>query len=276
MNSFCVEGKLIDFKEPKIMGILNLTPDSFYDGGRHNSLEHAIEHVAQMLQEGADIIDIGAVSSRPGAVEVSFEDELNRLISVVKAIKSKFPETILSIDTFRAKIVQEIGRFTQFIVNDISGFDKDPELLNVVSDLDLPYVLMHMNGTPQTMQNNPKYQDVCLEILQYFSEKLFQIKSKGVRQVIIDPGFGFGKRKEHNFQLLQKLSVFNILDAPLMVGLSRKSMIYKAIDAGPEASLNGTTALHMVALLNGATILRVHDVKEAVETRILWNELIKT
>ena len=273
MKTYSIGGQLLDFSTPKIMGILNLTPDSFYDGGNYNDITEAIAKVVQMINEGADIIDVGAVSTRPGAAKISTDEEISRILPVVKEIKLQFPDIILSIDTTNSAVVKKISEFTAFILNDISAFEFDAELPRIISQLQFPYIIMHMQGTPINMQETPEYEDVSFEVLQFLSQKAHKLRMAGVDQIIVDPGFGFGKTIQHNFEMLNKLNVFNILEYPILAGLSRKSMIYKALDIEPQQALNGTTALNMLALKNGASILRVHDVKEAVETRTLWHHL---
>ncbi len=266
-------GTLLPYDRPLIMGILNLTRDSFYDGGKYLDLDKAEAHVHQMLSDGADIIDLGAFSSRPGAELVPAAQQLAILEPFVKRIVASIPDIILSIDTFSAEVVKKLADITPFIVNDISGFSYDDLLVPTVADLGLPYILTHNTGTPKDMQSKADYQDVVSSVLFQLSEKLHVLRSAGVKELVVDPGFGFGKLVDHNYQLLSKLEVFKILKCPVMVGLSRKSMIYKPLKTSANEALNGTTALHMVALMNGAQILRVHDVKEASETRILWMQL---
>ena len=255
------------------MGILNLTTDSFYDGGKYLSLHKAMSRIQEMVEEGADILDIGAFSSRPGAHLVAAEQQLSLLTPVVKEVVKTFPDLVLSVDCFHSEVVQTLGELTNFIVNDITGFSQDESLLDVIRSLDLAYVLMHIRGIPEDMQSNAKYSDVVFEVISELSAKLHFLNSKGISEVLIDPGFGFAKSTAQNFEILRKLNAFGVLRRPIMVGLSRKSMIYKTLGLNPSEALNGTTALHMTSLLNGASILRVHDVKEAVETRTLWQQL---
>jgi len=265
-NTVRYNGELIDLTTPLVMGILNITPDSFYDGGRYNTLEKAIRRVAEMLDEGASIIDIGACSTRPGAKEISANEELKRLIPVVAEIRQKFPKAILSVDTFRSSVAEKVvGEIGDCIINDISGGTLDNHLFETVARLKVPYVLMHIQGTPQTMQQNPTYQNVTKEVIKQLSEGVFRLHEMGVCDVIIDPGFGFGKNLDHNFELFNNLDAFRIFELPLLVGVSRKSMVYKFLGQTPEESLNGTTILNTLALIGGAKILRVHDVKPAVE-----------
>lgn len=263
-------GRILDLSTPKIMGVLNVTPDSFFDGGRYEGESSSLQQVEKMLTEGADIIDIGGMSSRPGAEIISPEEEHARVIPVIKSILKHFPDTILSVDTVRASIAREAALAGAGIINDISAASIDSEILDLVEELSLPYVLMHMKGLPESMQDNPDYSSVCQEVLDFLIRHLGVLREKQATDVIIDPGFGFGKSLEHNYELLKNLHLFKILECPLLVGVSRKSMIYKALEIDPSDALNGTTALHMLALQNGADILRVHDVREAVEVRQLF------
>ncbi len=258
-------GKLVDLERPKVMGILNLTPDSFYDGGKYQHMDTVLEQVSKMLDEGATFIDIGAYSSRPGATAVSEAEELKRLLPVVTMLLDSFPDILLSIDTFRHTVATQCLDLGAAMINDISGGSLDPQMMQVVARYQVPYVLMHMKGSPKTMQAEAKYSDLFGEILYYFSEKVTMARSLGIKDCIIDPGFGFAKTLEQNYALLQKLDQMAVFGFPILVGLSRKSMIYKLLNTSAEHTLNGSTALHMVALLKGARILRVHDVKEALE-----------
>jgi len=272
-RSIKCRGEIIDLSEPKIMGILNVTPDSFFDGGRLKTLEDIKNHVSEMIIEGFDILDIGAYSSRPGAEMVTEKEELNRLIPVLELIKKQFPDIIISVDTFRSGIAKHVVKiFNVDIINDISSGDMDKEMFQTIAELNVPYIMMHMKGTPQTMHQNPEYKNVVKEIMDYFSLKVRQLKLLGVSDIIIDPGFGFGKTIEHNYQLLNHLKDFRIFELPVLVGLSRKSMIFKALNTTPEESLNGTSVLNTLALVGGANILRVHDIKEAKETIKLVNK----
>jgi dihydropteroate synthase len=251
---------------PKIMGILNVTPDSFYDGNRYTSEQPIVDRVRQMIKEGADFIDVGAFSSRPGAAPVSEREEIKRLEPALSAIRKHFPDSILSVDTFRSGIAKfAVENFNVDIINDIFAGVADSNMYKTVAALGVPYIIMHMKGTPQDMQKNPTYENVTKEIFIFFSERLRQIRHAGVNDVIIDPGFGFGKTIEHNYTILKQLDTFKIFELPVLVGLSRKSFIYKVLNTVPEKSLNGTTVLNTIALVNGADILRVHDVKEANE-----------
>jgi dihydropteroate synthase len=258
-------GKLLTFEKPLVMGILNLTPDSFYDGGSHADMDGILHHTHRMIYEGADIIDIGAVSTKPGAADVSFEEEHDRLIPVLENIKKEFPEAIISVDTYRSRIARIAVDKGAHIINDISAGDFDKDMFRVISELKVPYIIMHMKGTPSTMQQNPVYNDVVEEVCSYFVEKVTALKKLAANDIIIDPGFGFGKTVEHNYELLNNLEYFSIFDLPILVGISRKSMINKVLHITPDEALNGTTVLNTIALMKGANLLRVHDVKEAVE-----------
>lgn len=259
-------GELVDLKMPRVMGILNITPDSFYDGGRYATLESALKHTERMITEGASIIDVGAYSTRPGADEVPAEDELTRLLPVVREIKKEFPSQLVSLDTFRAEVAQRVIHETgDCIINDISGGTMDRMMFETVARLKVPYILMHIKGTPQTMQQNPIYENVTKQVIKELSEGVFKLHEQGVSDVIIDPGFGFGKSLDHNYELFNQLDAFRMFELPLLVGISRKSMIFRLLEQTPEESLNGTTTLNTLALLAGANILRVHDVKPAVD-----------
>jgi len=270
-----INGTLLDLSTPKIMGILNITPDSFYDGGVFNSDKKILNQVEKMISEGADMIDIGGYSSRPGANEVNIDDEIDRVIPAIELIKNKFGDTIISIDTFRSKVAKKAINAGASIINDISSGDLDSEMFNCVAKLKVPYIMMHMKGTPNNMQKNPEYENVIVEIVKNLSNKLFLAKKAGIIDVIIDPGFGFGKTATHNYSILKNLSFFKELGCPILVGISRKSMIYKLLDKNPENALNGTTCLNTISIINGAKILRVHDVKEAKEVITLTNFLNK-
>ena len=247
------------------MGILNLTPDSFYDGGRNNEILHALKHTEKMLDEGAEIIDIGAYSSRPNAENISIETEQTRLIPVIKQLVKQFPQAIFSIDTFRHKVAEAAIDQGAHIINDISGGEMDSKMFSTVARLRVPYILMHMRGNPQTMNNLTHYEDVFKDVYKYFSVKISQLKEKGVYDIILDPGFGFAKNTEQSYDLLSKLDQFRMLGLPVLAGISRKSMIYKFLGTDVNDALNGTSIANTIALLNGASILRVHDVKQAVE-----------
>lgn len=267
-------GQLIDISTPAVMGIINITPDSFFSGGRFNSEAAILERVGQVVDEGGSMVDVGAYSSRPGAENVSADIELARLLPALKVIRDRYPNLIVSVDTFRAEVAERVVTegFAD-IINDISGGEMDGAMFDTVARLKVPYILMHMQGTPDTMQLNPTYRDVVADVSLWLSERVDKLRSMGVNDIIIDPGFGFGKTVEHNYSMLNRLDEFRLFQLPLLVGLSRKSMIYKVLDGDPEGSLNGTTALNTVALLKGANILRVHDVKEAVECVKLVSEL---
>ena len=259
-------GKLLDLKVPKVMGILNITPDSFYKGSRYNSKEEILNAAGKMIQDGADIIDVGGYSTRPGAADTSVEEEGRRVLGAIKLISHEFPGAVISVDTFRADIAMEAveGCGAQ-IINDISGGDADAGMFQVVQRLNVPYILMHMKGDPLTMQDNPVYDDVVADILKWFGERIFRLRSAGVKDIIIDPGFGFGKTIDHNFELLNRLGDFSIAGLPLLIGVSRKSMIWRTLEINSEEALTGTIVLNTIALLKGADIIRVHDVKEAVQ-----------
>jgi dihydropteroate synthase len=273
-HSINLRGTLMALDIPRILGILNLTPDSFFDGGKYLEKSSIKARVTQMVEEGADIIDLGACSTRPGAIMPSEKEEINRLTLGAGIIRDLYPDIPLSVDTFRINTAQMmIEEFSACMVNDVSGGEFEPGIQELAAQTGTVYVLMHMQGTPETMQRNPQYNDVLPEILYYFSQKIDRLKQLGVNDYIIDPGFGFGKSLEHNYEILSKLEVFSLLDIPVMVGISRKSMISKVSGTGSTSSINGTTALHMYALMKGAQILRVHDIKEAKETINLFLKL---
>ena len=261
-----VNGRLMDLNEPQVMGILNVTPDSFYAGSRGVTERYILERLQQIVDEGASMVDIGAYSSRSGAHEVSVEEEMERLRTGLELIRKHRPEAIVSVDTFRADVAKMcVEEYGVAIINDISAGQMDKEMFTTMARLGIPYIIMHMKGTPQTMQNNPQYDHFLKEIFYYFSEKVQKLRDLGVKDIIIDPGFGFAKTLEHNYELMNHLEEFSLFELPLLVGVSRKSMIYKLLGTTPEEALNGTTSLNTIALLKGANILRVHDVKEAVE-----------
>jgi dihydropteroate synthase len=276
-NSINLGGELIDFTIPVVMGVINVTPDSFYDGGRIQDENDLLALTEQMVLEGASIIDIGAVSTRPGAPMVSTKTEIERLLPAVQAVRNSFPNIPISIDTFRSwvavRIIDEVG---PVIVNDISGSSLDSKMFETIGNLGVPYILSHMQGTPGTMQEDPRYEDVVKDVSSYFSERVKRLSRMGANDVILDPGFGFGKTLEHNFELLNRLDAFKVFQLPVMVGISRKSMIWKALEIEPEEALNGTTVANTMALLGGADILRVHDVKEAMEAVKLFCEIKAT
>ncbi|WP_116770649.1 dihydropteroate synthase [Maribacter litoralis] len=266
-------GKLISLEQPKIMGILNVTPDSFFDGGKYKDESSILQQVEKMLNEGATFIDVGAYSSRPGALKVDETTELKRIEPIVSLILKKFPETILSIDTFRSNVAKACIENGAAIINDITAGLQDDKMLSTVAQLNVPYIMMHMRGTPQNMQQQTSYDDILKEVLFYFSERLSAAKALGIKDIIIDPGFGFAKNLEQNYELLNKMELMGFTDQPLLAGISRKSMIYKTLGTSAEQALNGTTALHMVCLQKGAKFLRVHDVKEAFECVKLYEQL---
>jgi len=259
------KGKLIDLSSPKIMGILNITPDSFYDGNTLKSDKDILSRTERMLSEGATFIDVGGYSSRPNAKNINEKEELGRIVPVIKLLSENFPKSLISIDTFRSKVALEAVQNGACMVNDISAGSIDKKMFNTIAELQVPYVIMHMKGTPQNMQNNPTYQDIIKEILFYFSEKISQLRQLQVNDIIIDVGFGFGKTSTQNYHLLNNLTLFKNLDLPILSGLSRKSMLYNLLNINPKKALNATTVAHTIALMNGSNILRVHDVKEANE-----------
>ena len=267
------KGKLIDLSTPKVMGILNVTPDSFYDGGFYKDESIIIKQVEKMLNDGATFIDVGAYSSKPNADEVSQDEELQRIIPIIDLLLKHFPDIIISVDTFRAEVAKQCIKKGAAIVNDISAGYLDEKMLETVADLHVPYIMMHMRGTPKTMQQQTGYDNILKDILFYFSERIAKAKALAIKDIIIDPGFGFAKTREQNFKLLNVLDQFKITNSPILAGVSRKSMIYKTLDTSPTEALNGTTALNMIALQKGAKILRVHDVKEAMECVTLFNQL---
>ncbi len=276
-NTINVGGEIIDFTTPIVMGIINLTPDSFYDGGKMEDKQILLAIVEKMINDGVRILDIGAVSTRPGASFISTKIELGRLLPAVQAIRNSFPKIPISIDTFRSwvavRVIDEIG---PIIVNDISGGSLDSKMFETIGKMRVPYILSHIQGTPKDMQENPQYDDIIKEISTYFGEKIKRLTKFGVLDIIIDPGFGFGKTKEHNYELLNGLDSFKVFQLPVMAGISRKSMIWKALENTPEEALNGTTVANTLALMGGADILRVHDVKEAVETVKVFSEIKAT
>ncbi|KOY51074.1 dihydropteroate synthase [Polaribacter dokdonensis] len=267
-------GNLIDLSTPKVMGILNITPDSFFDGGKYKDKNAILKQVDKMLTEGATFIDVGAYSSRPGAAHISEQEELNRILPVVDLLVNNFPEIVISIDTFRSKVADATINSGAALINDISGGNMDDKMFETVAKLQVPYVLMHMLGTPQDMQKNPVYEDVTKEIISFFAAQLFKLHQLKLNDVIIDVGFGFGKTIAHNFEILKNLELFKSLDAPILAGVSRKSMLYKTLDVSAQEALNATTSANTIALLNGANILRVHDVKEAVEAVKIVEQVI--
>ncbi|PKP24700.1 MAG: dihydropteroate synthase [Bacteroidetes bacterium HGW-Bacteroidetes-2] len=265
MQSISCKGLLTDFSTPRVMGILNITPDSFYDGSKFLSETAILRHAEKMLNDGATFIDVGGYSSRPDAKEVPLADELLRVVPVIETLTKQFPEAVLSIDTFRSEVAKQSVEAGAALVNDISAGMLDKNMLTSVATLQVPYCMMHMRGTPQTMQTLATYNNVTQEVLYYFSGRIAAARKAGINDILADPGFGFAKTIDQNFELLRTLDLFKSLDIPILVGLSRKSMIYKTLGVTQQEALNGTTALHSIALLKGASILRVHDVKEAVE-----------
>ncbi|WP_285059958.1 dihydropteroate synthase [Pedobacter ginsengisoli] len=268
-----VKGKLVDLALPRVMGILNLTPDSFYNDSRVSTVDDALRRTEAFLNEGASFIDIGAYSSRPGAAEVSPDEELQRLVPVIAAITKKLPEALLSIDTFRAKVAAETIAAGAHLINDISAGGMDEAMFETIAALQVPYIIMHMKGTPQTMQKQAVYEHLTLEIIDYFSAKIAELKKLGVHDVIIDPGFGFAKTLDHNYEVMSQLQDLQVFGLPILAGISRKSMIYKLLGTTAGEALNGTTVLNTIALLKGASILRVHDVKAAAECIALIEKL---
>ncbi len=276
-NTINVGGELIDFTIPIVMGIVNVTPDSFFDGGKMEDEKVLLTAVEKMINDGARILDIGAVSTQPGSPVISTKIELGRLLPAVQVIRSNFPNIPISIDTFRSWVaVRIIDEFGPIIVNDISGGTLDSKMFETIGKMRVPYILSHIQGTPQTMQDDPQYDDLVKDVSTYFGEKVKRLTKFGVLDVIIDPGFGFGKTVEHNFELLNRLDSFKVFQLPVMVGMSRKSMIWKALENSPEEALNGTTVANTLALMGGADILRVHDAKEAVEAVKIFCEIKAT
>lgn len=276
-NSIMVGEVSLDFTIPVVMGIVNVTPDSFYDGGKLTDETVLLAHVEKMVNDGAAILDVGAISTRPGSQMVSTKTELERLLPAITAIRSRFPEIPLSVDTFRSwvavRVIDEVG---PVVINDISGGSLDSKMFETVARLKIPYVLSHMQGTPLNMQENPQYEDVVKEIAAFFSDKVKRLTKLGAEDILIDPGFGFGKTLDHNYELLNRLDAFKVFQLPVLVGLSRKSMIWKSLDITSDDALNGTTVVNTMALLGGADILRVHDVKEAVEAVKIFCEIKAT
>lgn len=259
-------GELIDLSQPKVMGIINVTPDSFYAGSRQIDLRSILKQAEKMLAEGATFLDVGGYSSRPGAEDISMEEESQRVLPAIQAVIKEFPRAFVSVDTFRSSIAQQAVDVGACMVNDISGGELDKQMFSTIAELQVPYVLMHMRGTPQTMTQHTDYEDLIKDIMDYFHPKVYQLRLMGVKDCMVDVGFGFSKTVEQNFTLLNALDYFKMLEKPLLVGLSRKSMIWRTLKTDAEHALNGTTTLHTIALIKGASILRVHDVKEAVET----------
>ena len=267
------KGQLIDLASPKVMGILNVTPNSFFDGGKYKTESVILSQVGKMFTDGATFIDVGAYSSKPSAEFVSEKEELNRIVPVVNLILEKFPDSLISIDTFRSEVAKVCLENGAAIINDISAGNLDDKMLETIAKYNVPYIMMHMRGTPQTMQTMTNYDNIVKEMLFYFSERVAKARSYGINDLIIDPGFGFAKTLEQNYEVLQKLELFEMLELPLLAGFSRKSMIYKTLHSTAEEALNGTSVLNTIALTKGAKILRVHDVKEAMECVTLFNKL---
>lgn len=276
-NTVVLNGKILDLSHPIVMGILNVTPDSFFDGGKYKTEKKVLKRAEDILEQGGSVIDIGALSTQPGADAISTKEEIDRLLPAVKAVKKNFPNAFVSIDTYRSwvalKVIEDCG---PCMVNDVSGGNFDPHMFDTVGKLGVPYVLMHMQGTPLKMQENPEYEDIIRDISLFFTERVKQLTKAGVKDVIIDPGFGFGKTLEHNYELLNRLDSFKVFQLPLMVGVSRKSMIHKLLESNPEEALNGTSVVNTLALMGGTDILRVHDVKEAVEAVRIFEKVRST
>ena len=269
-----VNGRLMDLSEPQVMGILNVTPDSFYAGSRMETEKDIINRLHQITSEGASILDIGAYSSRPDAEHISIEEEMNRLRTGLGLVRKHQPEAVVSVDTFRADVAKMcVEEYGVAIINDISAGHMDPAMFETIAQLGVPYIMMHMQGTPQNMQMNPHYDNLLKEVFFYFAERVQKLRDLGAKDIIIDPGFGFGKTLEHNYELMNHLDEFQLFELPLLVGISRKSMIYKLLGTTPEEALNGTTVLNTLALMKGANILRVHDVKAAKEAVTLVEKM---
>jgi len=268
-------GKLIDLISPKVMGIINVTPDSFFESSRKQGIAEALQQAAKMLEEGATFLDLGAYSTRPGAEDISIQQETDRLLPVLEAIVERFPEAVISVDTFRSTVAEAAINAGAHIINDISGGQLDTDMFATVARLQVPYILMHTKGNPQTMQQQANYDDIFAEVYDYFADKYHQLKQLGVHDVIIDPGFGFAKKPKHSYQLMDRLQDFNVLQLPVLVGVSRKKMICGPLGITANEALNGTTVLNTIALMKGANILRVHDVKEAVEAVKIWEMCVQ-
>lgn len=269
-------GKLVSLKRPLVMGIINCTPDSFYDGGHFEDVDNALLQATKLLHEGADLLDIGGMSSRPGAAMISEAQEIKRVLPVIEAIIKKYPDAILSIDTIKASVAEKAIHAGARMVNDISAGRVDEMMFDTLAKLKVPYVMMHMQGLPSNMQLKPHYEDIVTELLDFFNERIAMALKAGIHDIIIDPGFGFGKTLEHNYELLHHLELFNMLELPVLVGVSRKSMIYKLLKTSPQEALNGSTTVNTIALLKGANILRVHDAKEASEAIRIVEQMMAT
>jgi dihydropteroate synthase len=276
-NTLNLNGRILDLAQPVVMGIINVTPDSFFDGGKYKTDKKVVKRAEEILDQGGTVIDIGAVSTQPGKEGISTKEEIDRLLPAVKAVKKEFPDAFISIDTYRSwvalKVIEDCG---PCIVNDVSGGNFDVHMFDTIGKLGVPYILMHMQGTPLKMQENPVYEDIIRDISLFFTERVKQLTKAGVKDVIIDPGFGFGKLLEHNYELLNRLDSFKVFQLPLMVGMSRKGMIYRLLGSNADEALNGTTVVNTLALMGGADILRVHDVREAVETVRIMNRVRST
>lgn len=276
-NTITLNGRLIDLSKPVVMGILNVTPDSFFDGGKYKTVKKVVRRAEEILEQGGTIIDIGAVSTKPGSEGISTKDEIERLLPAVKAVRKEFPQAFISVDTYRSwvalKVIEDCG---PCIVNDVSGGNFDPHMFDTIGKLGVPYILMHMLGTPLKMQDNPVYEDIIRDISLFFTDRVKQLNKAGVKDVIIDPGFGFGKTLQQNYELLNRLDSFKVFQLPVMVGISRKSMINKLLGTKPEEALNGTSVINTLALMGGADLLRVHDVREAVEAVRIMNMVRST
>lgn len=275
--SLNLNGRLLDLTTPRVMGIINATPDSFYERSRMLDPAQAVQMARKMIDQGADILDVGAVSTRPGSGAISEEEELSRLSPVLEALRNEIPECFISVDTWRSGVARAVHeRFEIDLINDVSAGQQDPAMFSTIAEKGISYVMMHMQGSPANMQQDPQYTDVVDELLQFFGERVHKLRKLGVIDIVIDPGFGFGKTLDHNYSLLMGLDSFQILELPVMVGISRKSMIYKALESDPDQALNGTTAAHMAALLKGASLLRVHDVQAAVETVKIFQQIVNS
>jgi dihydropteroate synthase len=276
-NTVALNGRILDLSHPIVMGILNVTPDSFFDGGKYKTEKKVLKRAEDILEQGGSVIDIGALSTQPGSEAISTKEEIDRLLPAVKAVRKTFPEAFISIDTYRSwvalKVIEDCG---PCMVNDVSGGDFDTHMFDTIGKLGVPYILMHMQGTPLKMQENPEYEDIIRDISFFFTDRVKRLTKAGVKDVIIDPGFGFGKTLEHNYELLNRLDSFKVFQLPLLIGVSRKSMIYKLLKSNPEEALNGTSVVNTLALMGGADILRVHDVKEATEAIRIFNMVRST
>ncbi len=276
-NTVSLNGKILDISHPIVMGILNVTPDSFFDGGKYKTEKKVLKRAEDILEQGGSVIDIGALSTQPGSEAISTKEEIDRLLPAVKAVRKNFPDAFVSIDTYRSwvalKVIEDCG---PCMVNDVSGGNFDAHMFDTIGKLGVPYILMHMQGTPLKMQENPEYEDIIRDISLFFTEKVKRLTKAGVKDVIIDPGFGFGKTLEHNYELLNRLDSFKVFQLPLLVGVSRKSMISKLLKSNPDEALNGTSVVNTLALMGGADILRVHDVKEAVEVVRIFEKVRST